>query len=689
MLRKIVRKIKKNPLEVILKKAKKNKFKKFLLAWNRALGDVPLGLFAVVYRIKKYVPDAKITFLIREDLKDAFLLLKGVDFIRVPFWRRYMPFDIYHSLKLLNQDYKKYDVIIDKVDPNYWVKWQIGTLQPKLKWDKSFDSLASNFNVPKNKIVVALQPTIETKHSPWRSYPKKSFEKLFSKASKDIVFVLLGVDKKNKFDSKNIIDLRGKTSLIEALSIIKNCAQYFISLDSGLLSLFYYLDVDFPIKLISLWGSKDVGIIKQKVASPNKKMIYTPLIFENGLENLKPNILEKHIYPKDIEKILLENGQKKLFNDFEKFSIEKKRKFIKEIFSLNPKALIRQKAFYQSQKKIILKNTNENKSKNLSPLKKSKRAAKKDFVTGKKILESTNVGCIILAGGQGSRLGFDGPKALYKINKKTLIEHIIEKVCQKQNILKKTTLYISIMTSDQNHSDLISFFEKNSFFGLKKDQIDFFKQTSAPFLDEKGSWIVSDGKIKTCPDGNGAIFKSFFEANLFHKYKDKNIKYISVISVDNPIADPFDEKLFGFHKNSKNEITIKCITREKKDEKKGAIATFNNKIKIIEYIDLDEDQNKKYLFSNSGIYLIDLDFFKKIQNIDLKYQFVKKKIYNDKDIYGIKSESFIFDSFYLASKVKTLLDDKNNFYFPIKDKTNLQDIEKLLLLEKTSLNMVK
>ncbi|NGX36531.1 MAG: putative uridylyltransferase, partial [Candidatus Anoxychlamydiales bacterium] len=615
MLRKIVRKIKKNPLEVILKKAKKNSHKKFLLAWNRALGDVPLGLYAVVYRIKKYIPDARITFLIREDLKDAFLLLKDIDFIRVPFWRRYMPFDICHSLKLLNQDYRKYDVIIDKVDPNYWVKWQIGNLQPKLIWDKSFDSLANSFNLPKNKIVVALQPTIETKHSPWRSYPKKSFDKLFSKASKDIVFVFLGVDKTLKFDSKNIIDLRGKTSLIEALSIIKNKCEYFLSLDSGLLSLFYYLDVDFPIKLISLWGSKDVGIIKQKVKSPNKKMIYTSLIFENGLENLKPNILEKYLYPKDIEKILLENGQKKILKDFEKFSIEKKRKFIKEIFSLNPKALIRQKAFYQYQKKSIFKNTNENK--NLLPLKKSKRATKKDLLTGKKILESTNVGCIILAGGQGSRLGFNGPKALYKINKKTLIEHIIEKISLKQNSLK-TKLYISIMTSDQNHSDLVSFFEKNNFFGLKKDQIDFFKQSFVPFLDEKGSWIVSNGSIKTCPDGNGAIFTSFFDANLFYKYKDKKIKYISVIPVDNPIADPFDEKLFGFHKNNKNEITIKCITREKKDEKKGAIATFNNKIKIIEYIDLDGEQNKNYLFSNSGIYLINIDFFKKIQGFDLK-----------------------------------------------------------------------
>ncbi|MFA6501197.1 MAG: hypothetical protein WCT85_00250 [Parachlamydiales bacterium] len=72
MLKKIIRKIRSNPLDKILSKAKKNNNKSFLLAWNRALGDVSLGLYAIVHRIKEYIPDAQITFIIREDLKDAF-----------------------------------------------------------------------------------------------------------------------------------------------------------------------------------------------------------------------------------------------------------------------------------------------------------------------------------------------------------------------------------------------------------------------------------------------------------------------------------------------------------------------------------------------------------------------------------------------------------------------------------------
>ncbi|NGX32511.1 MAG: hypothetical protein K1060chlam4_00559, partial [Candidatus Anoxychlamydiales bacterium] len=403
MLRKIKRKIKKNPLDTILKKAKKENKKTFLLAWNRALGDISLGLFAVVYRIYEYIPDAKITFLIREDLSGAFELLDGIDFIKVSFWQRYVPFDIYHTLNLLNIDHKKYDVIIDRVDPNYWVKWQISTITPKLKWKKDFDVLADKFNLPKNKIVIALQPSIETKHSPWREYPIKYFKELFSKAQSDTVFVLLGTEKKEKFDSENILDLRGKTTLLEALSILKNRCDYFISLDSGLLSLFYYLDIDSPMKLIALWGSKDVGVIKQNVKSPNKNLMYLPLVFEKGLQNLKPDELIKEIYPLDIENFLKENNQTSLVEKFKKLSIPKKKKILKEIFSLDLDVLKKQKFFT-----VFNKDENFNKdeetfvSGNIKPLKISKKANEKDLKKGVQTLKKQKVALIILAAGQGT-----------------------------------------------------------------------------------------------------------------------------------------------------------------------------------------------------------------------------------------------------------------------------------------------
>ena len=547
MLRKIKRKIKKNPLDTILKKAKKENKKTFLLAWNRALGDISLGLFAVVYRIYEYIPDAKITFLIREDLSGAFELLDGTDFIKVSFWQRYVPFDIYHTLNLLNIDHKKYDVIIDRVDPNYWVKWQISTITPKLKWKKDFDVLADKFNLPKNKIVIAVQPSIETKHSPWREYPIKYFKELFSKAQSDTVFVLLGTENREKFDSENILDLRGKTTLLEALSILKNRCDYFISLVSWLLSLFYYLDIDSPMKLIALWGSKDVGVIKQNVKSPNKNLMYLPLVFEKGLQNLKPDELIKEIYPLDIENCLKENNQTSLVEKFKKLSIPKKKKFLKENFSLDLDVLKKQKFFT-----VFNKDEETFVSDNIKPLKISKKANEKDLKKGVQTLKKQKVALIILAAGQGTRLGFDKAKGLFKVCNKTLFEHLLDKIKSKQEKLN-IKLYLSIMTSEINHDEIISFFEKNKNFGFEKDQIDFFKQPSAPFLDEKGSWITDNDKILKAPDGNGSIFKSFCESNIFFKYKTKKIKYISAVPIDNPLLDPFDDAFIGFHVNNKSE----------------------------------------------------------------------------------------------------------------------------------------
>ena len=680
MLKKIIRRFKKNPLDEILKKAKEQKSKTFLLPWNRALGDISLGLYYVVNKIKKEIPDSKITFLIREDLKAGFELLGGINYITVSFWRRYVPIDIYHAMKLLNIKESSYDVILKEVDPNYWIKDQIGKITPKLKWNNDFDQLIDKFNLPNDKILIAVAPQIETKHSFWRSWDKKNFQSLFSqyKDQKDVLFVLFGEKNIDIYIGDNIIDLRGKTTLLEALSIIKNACNYFICLDSGLLSLLFFLDVNFPIKIISLWADLGVGILKHKVTSPNQKLVDVRLIYENGLENLKPKEVKKHLYPFDIENFLEKPSQKKLFLKFLKFSIQEKKIFIKEIFSLDIKGIEDQrKAFFLKKQNL----------ENYYPLEQSSFATKEDFEEGKRIIKSKKAACIIMAAGSGSRLNSTLPKGLFKVDNKTLFEHFFIKILNKQKKYN-TKLYISIMTSQDNHDLIREFFEKNNFFNLEIDQVDFFMQDDMPFLTKEGNWLLDNFKIAKGPNGNGELFKNFYSSNLFEKYHDKNIEHLSIVPIDNILLDPFDEKLLGFHKNSQNEVTIKCIKREEFQEKKGAYALdTKGNIKIIEYINLD--LNKNYKFSNTGIYLVDLNFIKKVKDIVLPIYFVYKKINSSSNVYAYKAESFIFDNVNFAKKNSTLLDFKENFYAPLKDINSLKNIEKILKLEKESRFMVK
>ncbi|MFA6501196.1 MAG: UTP--glucose-1-phosphate uridylyltransferase [Parachlamydiales bacterium] len=608
-----------------------------------------------------------------------------VKYITVPFWRRYLPYDIYHTLSLLNLNHQDFDVIIEHPDPNYWVKWQISNLVPKLKWKNELDDLWKKFNLPDNKVLIGVQAGIETKHSSWRNWPSDSFKDLFERSHPDVRFVLLGVDNNIKYENENIIDLREKTSILEALSILKNKCLYFVALDSGLLSLFYYIDADFPIKLLALWGSRNVGVIKQNVSSPNKKMRYIPFVYKKGLQNLHPDTIKKHIYPNDIKDVLRKNNQKKLADELEKLSFNQKRELIKDIFCLDQIVLKKQKIFFSKKGEAGLNKTSF--EKDSIPYEKENRADIKDLKNGKKVLASSEAACIIMAAGQGSRLGFLGPKGLFEINKKSLFEHHFEKIIKKQNELN-TKLYVSIMTSHLNHDLIYSFLDEKKYFGLEKDQIDFFIQKKAPFLDEKGNWIIDEsGSLLQAPDGNGSIFKSFSEADILKKYLNKKIKYISIIPIDNPLCDPFDEKLIGFHKKTKSDVTIKCIERKDQNEKKGAIVSRSGKIKIIEYIYLDP--NLKYKFSNTGIYLLNLSFIDKIKNNNLNYQFVLKRIENDKDIFAYKSESFIFDSFEFSDKINILVDEKQKFYAPLKEKSDISYIENLLNLEKTSVDVIK
>lgn len=263
-----------NPLDRILEKAIKRGHKTFLIFWNRGLGDIPLGLYALVHHIKREVPDAKITFLTRPDLYDGFQLLEGVDVIVAPNLKRGEKVDI-RSLT----DTSTFDVVIEWPDPTHWVKWQLGVLTPKLKWQDKWDALCKKYNLDPNGHYIGAHVQSETTTGSWRDWPLSSWQKLFVKCTQEGKKILLfGFAKNPPFHMDGVIDLRGETPLFDLLSIIKNHCDAIVVPDSGVSSMVYYLNEEFPLKQVALWSSPDTGILKQKVASPNAKLQYIPLI---------------------------------------------------------------------------------------------------------------------------------------------------------------------------------------------------------------------------------------------------------------------------------------------------------------------------------------------------------------------------------------------------------------------------
>ena len=253
--------------------------KRFLLCWNRGLGDIPLGLYGICTEIRKIIADATICFLTRSDLAKAFELLPKVEVLVDLQWKRGRPINIDHSLQQLGIPKKNFDVIIEKPDPTRWLVRDIGKIIPKLDWKKEWDVLSDSFFLPSDCIGIHVNTETSSYYGYEKNWPTSYWKDLFQsirKKGKNVI--LFGLKSDDQFASSGCIDLCGKTTLFEALSIIKNCCTLFIAPDSGLLSLMYYLNVDFPLKVISLWADPKQGILRQRVVSPNRLLEHVPLI---------------------------------------------------------------------------------------------------------------------------------------------------------------------------------------------------------------------------------------------------------------------------------------------------------------------------------------------------------------------------------------------------------------------------
>lgn len=283
MLKNLWRKYGINPFDTLLKKEKEKGSKRFLICWNRGLGDIPLGLWGLLFRIRTYIPDAEVTFATRSDLADGFLLLDTVSTLVDPEWKRGVPFDLDRTLTKAGLNRSDFDVILEKPDPTRHLMRQIGTVIPQLNWNEKWDGLWRGFPLDEKKRYVGVHVQTETQYAYEKNWPIHYWQKCFQQAAaiQEVEFLLFGFSATPEFDQPGVVDLRGKTSLFEMLSIIKNRCRYLIVPDSGVLSIVYYLNVSFPIDVVSLWADPKQGVLRQNVPSPNPLFHHHPLIAQD------------------------------------------------------------------------------------------------------------------------------------------------------------------------------------------------------------------------------------------------------------------------------------------------------------------------------------------------------------------------------------------------------------------------
>jgi UDP-N-acetylglucosamine/UDP-N-acetylgalactosamine diphosphorylase len=291
---------------------------------------------------------------------------------------------------------------------------------------------------------------------------------------------------------------------------------------------------------------------------------------------------------------------------------------------------------------------------------------------GENLLSLGKVGCLVVAGGQGTRLKFNGPKGMYPLDingKTTLFEILAEKVLEASKKAHQP-LPLAIMTSPYNHTQTMSYFEENHFFGLEKEQVSFFCQKMLPFLEEnRDLFLESANEIARAPDGNGLALKHFVESGIYKKWEEKGILYVNFILIDNALADPFDTTLLGFHAESQADVVIKSIMSLDASEKVGILVEKKGKIEAVEYTEIPNCKKlKSHVPANISLFSFTMDFIKKAEKFNLplhvNYKPAKK---NDHESMAFKFEYYIFDVLPFAKTVKVLLYPREMCFCPLKN----------------------
>ena len=379
----------------------------------------------------------------------------------------------------------------------------------------------------------------------------------------------------------------------------------------------------------------------------------------------------------ELEQKLKENNQEQLIEEIKKMSKEYKEKIIKQIEQINFDEV---NNLYSLTKQNHTVNGGKIEPINyIDKEKLTKEGEEKAKEIGEKIIKNNQYAVVTMAGGQGTRLGWKGPKGTYKLdvgeNGKYIFQILTEtlkKSKEKYGVLP----YWYIMTSEQNYDETVSFMQEHDFFGYEKEKVKFFKQGELPMLTKDGKILIEDGKIKTGSNGNGGVYFAMKKQNIIDDMKTKGIKWVYICGVDNIMVNPIDTIFIGLTVNNNMQVASKSVVKAYPEERVGVFCKRDNKPSTVEYIELSEemrnkrDESGELVYSEANIisHLLSIDAIEKIANYSLKYHIAQKN-----GLY--KFETFIFDAFEYFDDMLVMRVKREDEFAPIKNKEGVDSPE--------------
>lgn len=306
---------------------------------------------------------------------------------------------------------------------------------------------------------------------------------------------------------------------------------------------------------------------------------------------------------------------------------------------------------------------------------------------GMALLMEQKLAVVILSGGQGSRLGYHHAKGMFDVGitrSVSIFELLVNRLSRLSGEIG-APIPLFLMTSRENHGEIQQFFDRHGYFGYAKDFVEFFVQNEFPALDADGNlFLTRDKELLMLPSGNGDWYDALTKSGILEKPQYRNVEWLNVVSVDNPLQYMADPVFLGATLASTCNVGAKVIRKAAPEEKVGIVCSVEGRPGIIEYYDVPEairyekteSGEYKYQYGVTLNYLFRRAALDTYRNAELPLHYVRKSVQvGDDNLVLKKAETLILDNISFFDSLCAYEIVREREFAPIKNRSGVDSVE--------------